>query len=85
MRTTVTLDDDVAEKLTRLAHARRTSFKAMLNEMLRRGMAGQRRRDERPFKVEPHDSALCPGVDPLKLNQLADQLEAEAFRSKAGL
>ena len=43
MRTTVTLDPDVAEKLKRLAHERRTSFKETLNDALRRGLSGDRK------------------------------------------
>jgi hypothetical protein len=33
----------------------------------------------RPFQVETFWSAFRPGVDPLKLNQLSDELEARGF------
>lgn len=64
MRTTLTLDDDVAAKLE--AEARRTglSFKETLNTMLRIGLAAKRGRLPRPaFKIkplplEPRDSNL---------------------------
>lgn len=80
MRTTVTLDPDVADKLTRLAHAQRTSFKKTLNDVLRRGLArGDGRSDEKPFVVKPQRTGFRPGVDPLRLNQLADDLEVQAF------
>ncbi|MFN2375418.1 MAG: ribbon-helix-helix protein, CopG family [Candidatus Binatia bacterium] len=38
MRTTLTLDDDVAAKLEKLRVARRESFKDLVNEALRRGL-----------------------------------------------
>jgi hypothetical protein len=82
MRTTVTLDPDLAVRLKEYAHRKRTSFKTALNTLLRRGLAGKgptpgaRRR----FAVEPHSGRFQPGVDPGRLNQLVDQLEAEDFR-----
>jgi len=41
MRTTLTLDDDVAEKLKSLAHRQRISFKEATNAAIRRGLAAQ--------------------------------------------
>ncbi len=38
MRTTLTLDADVAAQLKRLAQRRRASFKTTVNEALRRGL-----------------------------------------------
>jgi predicted transcriptional regulator len=79
MRTTVTLDDDVAERLERLAHRRRATFKETLNAVLRRGLAAQGAAKEEEFVVEPFDTGLAPGVDPLRLNQLVDELAIEDF------
>ena len=81
MRTTLTLDDDVAEKLRALAHRRRLPFKEVVNAVIRRGLAAQDRPGEsdRPFRVEVFESPFRPGVDPLKLNQLSDDLEARRF------
>jgi hypothetical protein len=85
MRTTVTLDPDVADKLKRLAHARRASFKETLNEVLRRGLSGQAGAGRaKPFKVVPHPSGFRPGVDHQRLNQLVDQLAADDFLARAG-
>jgi hypothetical protein len=84
MRTTVTLEPEIASRLKELAHRRRSSFKATLNDVLRRGLAGQTREASRParFKVKPHRGGFRPGVDPAKLNQLADDLEVEDFAAK---
>jgi Arc/MetJ family transcription regulator len=38
MRTTLSLDDDVAAQLERLRHARSASSKELVNEALRRGL-----------------------------------------------
>jgi len=79
MRTTVTLDDDVAERVQDVAHRERHSFKATLNALLRKGLAvgdkptGHSRR----YVVKPHASSFRAGVDPQRLNQLVDELEAE--------
>jgi hypothetical protein len=81
MRTTLTLDDDVAARLRELAHRKRLPFKEVVNAVLRRGLTAQDQRSEgnRPFHVEVFRSRFRPGVDPLKLNQLADELEARRF------
>lgn len=78
MRTTLSLDDDVAAKLRDLAHRRKQPFKDVVNDVLRRGLAAQEARASvsRPFRVACFRSAFRPGVDPLKLNQLSDELEA---------
>jgi hypothetical protein len=81
MRTTLTLDDDVAKKLRELAHRRRVPFKEVVNSVLRRGLAAQESRAHsgRRFRVDVFRSSFRPGVDPLKLNQLGDELEAQRF------
>ncbi|MGB8930672.1 MAG: hypothetical protein WCC48_05415 [Anaeromyxobacteraceae bacterium] len=85
MRTTVTLEPDVAAKLKKLAHQTRRSFKETLDAVLRRGLTTQERAaSQAPFVVEPHEGGFHPGVDTARLNQLADQLEAEDFARKAG-
>jgi predicted DNA-binding ribbon-helix-helix protein len=85
VRTTITLDDDLAEKLKQLSEKRKLPFRRVLNEMLRRGLTGQTaQKRPAPFKIETFSSALRSGVDPLKLNQLIDDLEADAARGKLG-
>jgi hypothetical protein len=84
MRTTVTLAADVAAKLKKLAQRSGRSFKATLDEVLRKGLAAQERASSgKPFVVVPHSGGFRPGVDQAKLNQLLDQLDAEDFSEKA--
>jgi plasmid stability protein len=78
MRTTLTLDDDLAEALRALAARDRTSFKETVNTVLRRGLTAQEtRRRRKRFRVNVFDGPLRPGVDPLRLNQASDDLEVE--------
>ncbi len=51
MRTTLTLDEDVAARLKREARSRKTRFKNIVNEALRRGLDAL---TERPEKREPY-------------------------------
>ena len=78
MRTTLTLDDDLARRLKELARRQGRPFKEVLNEALRRGLAAQEVAEpaER-YRVETFRSGFRAGVDPLKFNQLVDELEAE--------
>lgn len=82
MRTTLTLDDELVEKLKDLAHKRRIAFKQVVNDVIRRGLSAPelRQAKPKPFKVETFVSEFKPGVDPLKLNQLLDELDAERTR-----
>lgn len=74
MRTTLTLENDVATRLR--AEARRTgrSFKDLVNECLRRGLAqGEPTRAVERFAVKPRDlGVLQPG---LSLDNVAELLE----------
>lgn len=75
---TVTLDDDVANFLKEQSRLHNKPFGQVMNEMLRRGMTSSSKSPEPPpFKIVPNRSKLVPGIDPQKLNQLNDQLEAE--------
>ena len=62
MRTTLTIDDDIADAL-------------------RRGMSpGMSREAPSPeYRVVPRHSGFAPGIDPLKLNQINDQLDTDSF------
>lgn len=82
MRTTLTLEPDIALKLKRLMQRRRLSLKQAVNDALRRGLAMPDEPPERKFRVEPHSCRFKPGIDLDKMNQLVDELEADAVRRK---
>ena len=82
MRTTIAIDDDVFEKLKTLARKQRTSLRHVVVETLRRGLNAQEPRRERPkpFRTKVFRSPFRPGVDPQRLNQLADEIEVTKIR-----
>ncbi len=82
MRITLTVDDDLADALEQRAKRLGVSFDQVVNETLRRGLAAQVDEDRPVFRVRPFRSGFRPGVDPLKLNQLNDELEVQAFLEK---
>jgi hypothetical protein len=63
VRTTVTLDDDLAEMLRRRAHEREVPFDQLLNEAIRIGLAGDAPR-AKPYRMRPRSLGVRAGVDP---------------------
>jgi hypothetical protein len=80
MRTTVTLDPDVAAKLKQAARERGISFKEALNSSVRRGFERGEAKP-RPYRVRAQNLGVRPGVNLDKALQLAGELEdAETIR-----
>lgn len=81
MRTTVTLDPDVAAKLKETARERGISFKEALNSSVRRGFERGATRPK-PYKLPPPQNlGIKPGVNLVKALQLAGEMEdAETIR-----
>lgn len=77
MRTTVAIDDDLLKKLKEIAHQREVSLREVVNHALRRGLSAPESKGpaRRPYRVRTFRSALRAGVDPLRLNQLSDEIE----------
>lgn len=82
MRTTLTLDPDVAQKLKRRMAEKKLTLKEAVNQALRAGLAVEKPKPKVPFKVRAHPMGLLPGIDPNKMNQLLDDLEVEDFLAK---
>jgi hypothetical protein len=83
MRTTLTIEPAIAEKLRKLVVTRERTLKALVNDALREGLRvlESERKAKRPrFRVEPHDfGGLNPGIDPAKIGQFADEQEDAAL------
>jgi hypothetical protein len=81
MRTTLSLDDDLAERLRQAAARDGKPFKETVNETLRAGLGLRDKPARRRSKVPllTFRSRLKAGIDENRLNQLADQLEVESF------
>ena len=78
MRTTLTLDDDVARLIEDQVHRTRTSVKQVINDAIRAALAPKPVRSA-PYRVRVHHAELAPGLDLAGFNKLADELEDEAI------
>jgi RNase adaptor protein for sRNA GlmZ degradation len=86
MRTTLTLDPDVAMKLKKRMADKKLTLKETVNQALRYGLKEIAKEKKRaPFKVIPHSFGFKPGIDQNKLGQLLDQLDAEEYVRKMNL
>jgi len=83
MRTTVTLDEDVATAVQALASERGWTFKQALNTTLRAGLSGPRA--PKAYRVRPRRLGLRPGVDLDKALRLASDLEDQELVRKLEL
>jgi hypothetical protein len=80
VRTTLTIDDDLAGLLKRRARELGVPFKEAVNRTIRAGLGeAARPRSGAAPKTVPHSFGFRPDVDLDRLNQLADELETEAY------
>src|SRR5215470_2633483 len=83
MRTTLTLDDDLAGLLKRRARELGIPFKEAVNRTIRAGLGeAAAPQPHQPPKMISHSFGFRPGIDLDKLGQLADELESESFAEK---
>jgi hypothetical protein len=81
MRTTVTLDDDLAEALKRRAREREVPFKRVLNEALRAGLTGGTPAPKR-YRMKPRKLGVRRDVDLTNALSLAAGLEDAEIMQK---
>ena len=82
MRTTLTLDDDVAALLERLRKTRRASLRQVVNEALRQGlrlMTSPPKRG-RPFRTGAVDLGPCRLPDLDNVAEILAVAEGESYR-----
>jgi hypothetical protein len=84
IRTTVTLDADVAEQLKALARRRNISFKTALNTAVREGLAAERG-GITPYEVPTQPMGWRPDIDLTHALRLAADLEDEEIIRKMEL
>jgi hypothetical protein len=82
VRTTITLDEDVAAKLRALSRRSGRAFREVVNEVLRRGLARPTEsRGRPPFRVVARDlGARHPGVSLDNIAELIDRVEGPLAR-----
>lgn len=81
MRTTLSLDEDVAARLQDETRRRRMSFKSVVNDCLRRGLEAPSETElAAPFSVEPRRMGLRGGLDLDDIGGLLDFLDGPVRR-----
>ena len=77
MRTTVTIDDDVARKLqAEMRRQRSGNFKQVLNDVLRRGLLVRRElAASKPFRVRARRMGKMQGLNYDNVGELLEYLE----------
>jgi len=82
MRTTLTLDDDVAVKLKTESQRAGRPFREIVNETLRRGLESRRATSQRrAFKVTARDLGnLKPGLSLDNIAELVEHVEGSLHR-----
>lgn len=80
MRTTLTLDDDVAALLKKEVRRSGEPFKQVLNRFLRLGLTAPKRPSQKPFKVKPWNLRPPAGLNFDNVAELIDALEGPYHR-----
>lgn len=81
MRTTLTLDDDVSDKLREEARRLRKPFKQVVNDCLRLGLSTRRQvASAAPFKVKARPLGLRPGFSYDHVEELIEHIEGPFHR-----
>jgi hypothetical protein len=80
MRTTLTLDPDVARLVDDAVHRSRSSMKQVVNDALRQALSQPPPRRDR-YRLPVHEATLQPGLDIAGFNRLADEIEDEEILS----
>jgi len=80
VRTTLTLDDDVAKLLRSELRRSGTSLKAAVNHFLRLGLMASARRERKRFVVQPRPLGLPAGLSYDSVEDLIEALEGTTHR-----
>ena len=80
MRTTLSLDEDVARLLNKESRRSGASFKEVVNHFLRLGLTVSKQPAQKPFVVSPRKMGLPRGLTYDNVGQLLEALEGPAHR-----
>jgi len=78
MRSTLTLESDVAHQIQELVATSRKPFKTVVNDPLRQGLAAKSSKSRERFVQPTFALGWNDTLDPTGLNRLADQLALKA-------
>jgi hypothetical protein len=86
MRTTLTIDDDLASALREKAHQTGASFKEIVNKAIRAGLEQvDKPKQTRPYKCKSYPLGYPPRADLDNALSLVDRLESEEIARKLSL
>lgn len=86
MRTTLTIDDALAEALKKKAYETGKSFKQVVNETLLNGLSNDKQHSSAPYRLKTISMGkVSAGYDLDKALDLADALEDMAIKAKMEL
>lgn len=80
MRTTLTIDDDLASLLKKEMRQSGYSFKETVNHFLRLGLTAPKNQNRRPFIVKPRALGLPPGMNYDNVHELLEMLERPEYK-----
>lgn len=80
IRTTITLDDDVAARVRQESQSRGTSFRDTLNDLLRMALSGAVSMPRRTLKIKPVRMGYKPGLNYDNIESLVAYGEGEPHR-----
>ena len=78
MRTTLTIDDDIAVRVEEHRRRDAQSLKQVVNRLLREGLRHDQRPPEaRKYRTKTHKLHMRPGFDAARLNRLVGEIETD--------
>jgi hypothetical protein len=80
IRTTVTLDDDVAARVKRESQTRGVSFRETLNDLLRAAFLSAGKTPRRTLQIKPIHMGCKPGLNYDNIESLLEYGEGEQHR-----
>ncbi|MFM2125525.1 MAG: hypothetical protein RL328_1976 [Acidobacteriota bacterium] len=80
MRTTLTIDDDIARLLEQQQRRTGATFKDVVNHALRAGLQARTAPKRKPFRVTPLDLHLPAGLSYDNVEALIEALEGPAHK-----
>jgi hypothetical protein len=81
VRTTLTIDDDIASLVQEEVRRSGGTFKGTVNDLLRRGLTASRNpQPGKPFVITPRKMGLPPGLSYDSIPELLDKIEGPYHR-----